>query len=144
MTGCDLFNRWCGLHSLEAFPAAPSTVARFVSDIAATGVDKIWPMIGEISRAHYVVGLADPTLGGPVSVALNTIAKIDPPRSWPKEHKFQFTRLPYDLQVYVAAHDKQREAEIRRGQNEAATARQALAAIQQPREANGNHQTAAA
>ena len=125
-------------------PAVPMVVARFVADIAATGVEKIWPMIGEISRAHYLIGLADPTLGGTVTAALNAIAKIEPPRSWPKEYKFRFTTLPYDLQLYMAAHEAQRETELRRAHTEAAKARQALAAIQQPKEPHGTPKTAAA
>lgn len=36
--------------------------------------------------------------------------------------------MPYDLQVYVAAHEAQREKALRRAQNEAANARQKLAA----------------
>jgi len=126
-----MFENWCLLHDLEPVPAAPATVAKFVADIAPMGIEKVWPIVGEISRAHYMAGHADPTLGGPVAVAINDIAKIDPPRSWPKEQKFRFTSLPYDLQVYVAAHDKQRETTVRKALNEAAVLRQ-RAAIQTP------------
>ncbi len=144
-TGCETFDKWCALHDVQPMQAAPATVARFVTDIAAMGVEKIWPMIGEISRAHYLIGLADPTLGGAVSAALNDIARIEPPRSWPKEHKFQFGRLPYDLQIYVASHESQRETEVRRAHNEAAMARRELAEIQKPKEKiNGTQSTVAA
>ena len=124
-------------------PTAPSAVARFVADIAPAGIEKVWQEVSAVSRAHYLIGLADPTSAGPVSAALNAIARIDPPRSWPKEHKFRFTALPYDLQVYVAGHEKRRETEIRRAHNEAAMAKQALAAIQKPKEPHGD-QTATA
>jgi hypothetical protein len=140
-----MFENWCLLHDMESVPAAPATVARFVADIAPMGIEQVWPIVGEISRAHYMAGLADPTLGGPVAVAINDIAKIDPPRSWPKEQKFRFQQLPYDLQVYVAAHEAQRETEIRRAHNEAAKSRQQLKANQNPKEADGDYkQTAAA
>ena len=145
MTGCETFDKWCALHRASPLPAVPSIVAKFVGDIAATGVEKIWPMIGEISRAHYMIGLADPTLGGSVSAAINDIARIDPPRSWPKEQKFRFTLLPYDLQLYLTAREAQRDAEVRRLQNEAAKAKQELAAMQKPAKAeNGIPKTAAA
>jgi hypothetical protein len=80
---------------------------------------------------HADLGLADPTLGGVVADAIDTIARVSPPRSWPDDLKSRFKALPYDLQVYVAAHETQREKAIRRAQNEAASARQKLAAVQQ-------------
>ena len=91
---------------------------------------EIWPMLQEISRAHYLIGLADPTTSGPVSAAIASIVRIDPPRAWPKEQKANFARLPYDLQVYLSGHEAKREKEIRRAQNELATAKQRLAALQ--------------
>jgi hypothetical protein len=118
------FDNWCALNDVQPLPAAPADIARFVTDCATLGIEKVWPMVQEISRAHYTVGLADPTLGGWVSTAINDIARIDPPRSWPKDHKARFLALPYDVQMYVAAHDMQREKEIRRAQNEAAESRQ--------------------
>jgi phage terminase large subunit len=42
-----------------------------------------------------------------------------------------FRGMQYDLQVFVAAHEAQREKAIRRAQNEAASARQQLATRQQ-------------
>jgi hypothetical protein len=75
--------------------------------------------------------LADPTLGGVAAAAINDLAGIDPPRSWPHDRKQRFGSLPYDLQVYVASHEAQREKALRRAQNEAATARQKLEACHQ-------------
>ena len=92
------------------------------------GIERLWPAIQEISRLHASVGLADPTLGGVVAATISDLAGIDPPRSWPADHKQRFKSLPYDLQVYVAAHELQREKALRRAQNEAASARQKLAA----------------
>jgi hypothetical protein len=113
------FERWCELSNAKALPAAPMLVARFVADLAPLGMSAIWPAVQEISRAHYTIGLADPTLGGLVSAAINEIAKIDPPRSWPADQKRRFQQLPYDLQLYVTNREKQRDAEVRRAQNKA-------------------------
>lgn len=144
-TGCETFDKWCAINDHSPLPAMPAAVAAFVSDIAAMGVARIWPMIGTISRAHYTIGLADPTLGGTVSAALNQIAKIEPPRSWPKEHKFRFAQLPYDLQLYVAAHQAERETELRRAHSEAATLRNELKQLKSKEATDGNepHATAA-
>lgn len=80
---------------------------------------------------HTVLGLADPTLGGLVADAVDGLARIPPPRSWPNDRKQRFQALPYDLQVFVSAHEMRREKAIRTAQNEAASARLKLAAARQ-------------
>ncbi len=80
---------------------------------------------------HVALGLADPTLGAIVADAVDAVARIVPPRSWPGDRKLRFKSLPYDLQVYVTAHEAQREKAIRRAQNETASARQQLAICRQ-------------
>jgi hypothetical protein len=125
-----MFTKWCELNGVSACPAAPADVARFVADCAALGIERMWPAVQEISRMHVALGLADPTLGGVVADSINAIANIVPPRSWPGEHKQRFKSLPYDLQQYVSAHEAQRDKVIRRAQNEAANARQRLAALE--------------
>ncbi|WKA30719.1 hypothetical protein [Bradyrhizobium roseum] len=128
MRAAPMFVRWCELNGLSPCPAAPAHVVRFVADCAPLGIELLWPAIQDISRLHASVGLADPTLGGLVAEAIADLAGIDPPRSWPGDHKQRFKSLPYDLQVYVASHEAQREKALRRAQNEAANARRELAA----------------
>jgi hypothetical protein len=125
-----LFARWCELNDAVFCPAAPATVERFVRDCAALGIDRLWPAIQDISNAHRALGLADPTLGGAAAAAISELANIPPPRSWPDDRKQRFATLPYDLQLYVAAHEARREKALRRAHNEAALARQKLAACQ--------------
>jgi hypothetical protein len=126
-----MFGNWCELHGIAGCPTAPAAVAKFVTDCASLGMERLWPAVQEISIAHASFGLADPTLGGVVAAAINDVAGIDPPRAWPNHGKQRFKSLPYDLQVYVAAHEARREKEIRRAQNEAAIARQKLGAYRQ-------------
>lgn len=128
LRSAPMFVKWCELNGVEPRPAAPANVARFIVDCAPLGIERLWPAVQEISRLHVDVGLADPTLGGAAADAISDLAKIDPPRSWPADHKRRFKSLPYDLQAYVAAHELQREKALRRAQNEAATARRSLAA----------------
>jgi hypothetical protein len=127
-----MFTKWCELNGLSPCPAAPADVARFVSDCAALGIERLWPAVQDISKLHVSVGLADPTLGGVAAAAISDLGGIDPPRSWPEDRKLRFRSLPYDLQVYVAAREAQREKALRLAQNEAAIARRRLAACQQP------------
>lgn len=133
------FENWCGLKNLRTLPAPPALVAAFVDDCAPLGLDKVWPIVQGISRAHVAANLADPTLGGVVAAAINRLSEIKPPRAWPDADKARFLELPYDLQTYFAAHEQKREGAIRRAHNEAATARQELATIQKP--AGADHGT---
>lgn len=130
MRDAPMFVKWCELNNLAPCPATPSSVARFVNDCASLGVNTLWAAVQEISRMHTSLGLADPTLGGPAADAMNLVAAIPPPRSWPARFKQQFGRLPYDIQAYLAAHETQRERALRRAQNEAASARGKLAALE--------------
>jgi hypothetical protein len=125
-----MFARWCELNGTSFCPAAPATIARFVKDCAELGVERLWSAIQDISRLHVSLGLADPTLGGAAASAINEVANVSAPRSWPDDRKQRFKSLPYDLQVYIASHEAQRERALRRAQNEAAIARQKLAFLQ--------------
>jgi hypothetical protein len=128
LRAAPIFVRWCELNGVASCPAAPATVARFVRDCASLGIERLWAAVQQISMMHASLGLADPTLGGVAVDAISKIAGIAPPRSWPDQHKMRFKSLPYDMQVYLAGHDAQRERALRRAQNEAASARQRLAA----------------
>jgi hypothetical protein len=125
-----MFVRWCELNNVIACPATPASVARFVTECAALGMDRLWSSVQDISRMHVSLGLSDPTLGGAAASAMSTIAAIPPPRSWPGPFKQRFVALPYDIQVHLASHEAQRERALRRAQNEAASARQKLVVFQ--------------
>jgi hypothetical protein len=125
-----MFARWCELNGAAFCPAAPATVARFVGDCAALGIERLWPAVRDISKLHTSIGLADPTLGGAPAAAISEVANVSPPRSWPDDRKQQFRSLPYDLQLYVADREARRDKALRRAQNQAAVARQKLAALQ--------------
>jgi hypothetical protein len=128
MRAAPMFAKWSELNGLSPCPATPVHVARFVTDCAPLGIERLWLAVQDISRLHVSAGLADPTLGGVAAKAISDLAGIEPPRSWPADHRQRFKSLPYDLQVYLAAHEAQREKALRRAQNDAANARQKLAA----------------
>ncbi|MEY9465828.1 hypothetical protein ABH973_006241 [Bradyrhizobium ottawaense] len=125
----SMFDGWCKLSNRQPVPAPPVLVAQFVAEIAPLGIEAAWNAVQDISRAHYLIGLADPTLSRPVTLALSNIARIDPPRSWKKEHKANFEALPYYLQRYVAEREDDRERTIRRAMNDAAVAKQELETV---------------
>ena len=121
-----LFERYCALHGYQPFGASNETVARFVTDIAPMGIEQVWEALREVSRAHYVHGLHDPTLGETVATALNNIAKVDPPRSWPKELHERFKMLPHEIQHWLAKKADMDSKEIRRLQREYAEKKKEL------------------
>jgi hypothetical protein len=128
MRAAPMFARWCELNGASWCPAAPVDVAKFVTDCASLGIERLWPAVQDISKAHVSLGLADPTLGGVAAAAISNVAGVSPPRSWPNERTRRFRSLPYDVQVYLASHEEQRDRAVRRAQNEAAVARQKLMA----------------
>lgn len=50
---------------------------------------------------------------------------IEPPLSWTKEHKERWTALPRETQEYLHSREQERDAEVRRSQNEVAEIRKA-------------------
>ena len=121
-----VFARWCELNAVSFCPAAPATVARFIEDCAVLGIERLWPAVQDISRLHVSLGFADPTLSGPATAAISDDAGVAPPRSWPDDQKQRFKTLPYDLQSFVADHERRREQALRRAQNETVAVRRSL------------------
>jgi hypothetical protein len=126
-----LFARWCARDGAMFCPASPAAIARFLREHASLGVKQLWPALQDISRLHTSMGLADPTLAGPVAAVLHDITDVAPPRTWPATWKERFKTLPYDLQTFIADHEAARDKALRRAQNDAAAARQKLAEHQQ-------------
>jgi hypothetical protein len=122
------FGKWCIVRGVKSLPAMPAHVAGFIADLAASGktMKQIWPLVQEIAASHTSCGAADPTAGGVVADAINAIALIDPPRSWPAAEKARFKALPYDLQCYVVSREAERERVIRNKMNEIAEAKKQL------------------
>ncbi|HLJ01464.1 MAG TPA: hypothetical protein VKT76_17265, partial [Bradyrhizobium sp.] len=103
---------------------------KFATDCAMLGIERLWPAVQDISKAHISLGLADPTLSGAVATAISDVAGIMPPRSWPENRKARFKSLPYDVQAFIAEHETRREKALRRVQNEVAILRRKLATAQ--------------
>jgi hypothetical protein len=143
LSGWPLFKSWCEQRQITPYPARPAAVAAFILENAALGIDELLRIVKSISVVHERV--ADPTASGAVPAALNKIAPIQPPRSWPKAKKVRFLSLPWDLQAFFAKHEERREKEIHRAHGDAAEARKKLAIIEQlPKVIDGNQSNAAA
>jgi hypothetical protein len=126
------FGKWCIVKGVRCLPAAPAHVAAFVRDCEPLiEIEEIWQAVKEISHSHLSNGLADPTVGGVVAETINSIASIDPPRSWPRAHHAAFKMLPLDLQRYMAEHEGNRDKAVRRALNEAGQLRRTVSDLQE-------------
>ncbi|GLH77483.1 hypothetical protein SSBR45G_23910 [Bradyrhizobium sp. SSBR45G] len=125
-----LFARWCERERETFLPASPAAVARFARDHAGLGVERLWEAVAEVSRTHAALGLADPTAGAPVALAIDDVAGVSPPRSWPGGWKERFKALPHDLKLFIADHETKRERSLRRTQHALAHANKRLTQIQ--------------
>ena len=114
------FSAWCEMMNVRSCPARPAVLAGFVVDLSAImpSADLI-KAVADIADWHLLYGLANPAATPIVLAALNEIATIEPPRSWPKKEKHRFRALPHDLQVYIAKREKERDLVVRRAQNAA-------------------------
>ncbi|NPU67536.1 hypothetical protein HL667_21210 [Bradyrhizobium sp. 83012] len=130
-----LFARWCERERETFLPASPAAVARFARDHAGLGVEKLWEAVLDVSRAHVALGFADPTAAAPVALAVDEIANLPPPRSWPDPWKARFKALPHDLKTFIAGHESMRERSLRRTQHALAHANRSLAHLQSARSA---------
>jgi hypothetical protein len=116
-----MWEKWCALHGHQPpVPASTTMIARFIAELSPLGVEQVWQAVLEISRAHYCIGLPDPTVSAPVVTEMNRLSGIKPPRSWPAEEKLRFATLPYDVQAYLAKRQAADDALIRKLQNELA------------------------
>lgn len=67
----------------------------------------------------------------PETTEPEAIPPIEPPRSWTKEEKEEFKTYPREAQEKIARREQDREAALRRGQNETAEQRKAIDAERQ-------------
>jgi site-specific recombinase XerD len=70
------FSEWCALHRLESLPAAPQTVALYLSDLARTHkVSTLYRRLSGISQAHQAAGYVTPTTDAQVRLVFQGIRR---------------------------------------------------------------------
>jgi hypothetical protein len=139
-----VWQQWCDGRKIASLPALPAAVAVFALNNAALG-DRLEKVIASISIVHQDRGLADPTLSPVVTAALNQVlGPLEPPSGWPKARKADFDRLNREMQKFIVAHERQIVTEMRRAQNEAASAKrkEKHSEQEQPTAAPGTDRTA--
>ena len=87
--------------------------------------DKISAALSAIEALHNAASLGNP-IATPIVRSATSASTIEPPRSWAKNEKKLFTELPVEIQIVVARREKDRETQLRRGQNELAEMKKLL------------------
>jgi hypothetical protein len=122
----DPFNKWALARQARRCPAKPATCALFALEQADMGVpaQQILAQLDAIEKLHDKWTLSNPVRTAIVRAALETIIKVDPPRSWPREDKVRFAQLDPDIRDIIAKREALRDRALRKLQNEKAAERQ--------------------
>lgn len=119
-TRLDAFNKWASSKSARRCPAKPTTCALFALEHADLGVpvQHTLAQLDAIEKLHDKFSLSNPVRTAIVQAALETIIKVDPPRSWPRQDKVRFARLDPDIRQIIETRERQRDVALRKLQNE--------------------------
>lgn len=118
-TRLDPFNKWAISKQARRCPAKAATCALFVLEQADLGVppQQILAQLDAIEKLHDKWTLSNPVRTAIVRAALETIIKVDPPRSWPREDKVRFAQLDPDIRQIIETRERQRDVALRKLQN---------------------------
>ena len=121
----NIFGKWCEARSVRKCPCKPHVLASFCISQHQMGAapQVILALLAAVEALHDHHGLSNPVRTSAVRAALDTIIKIDPPRSWPRADRILFAELPPDIREITARREQQRDKALRRLQNEAAERR---------------------
>ena len=80
-------------------------------------VQHILAQLDAIEKLHDKWTLSNPVRTAIVRAALETIVKVNPPRSWPREDKVRFAELDPDIRQIIETRERQRDVALRKLQN---------------------------
>jgi hypothetical protein len=132
----DRFTHWCRKQVVRELPAKPTTVAAYLQDEIAGGMDvqHALALLAAIEASHDAVGLSNPVRTAAVRQVLDGVVKVDPPRSWPAADKAEFALLPPEIREVIAKREQERDRALRRAQNELAESKKQLNGGEKPTE----------
>ena len=116
---------FCSKRAVRHCPARPAVVATYLADCAYRGEEFALKTVEAIEALHEHHGLSSPIATRLVTVALDKIVTVEPPR-WPKEDKILFARLPAGIKHRIAERETQRDNALRQSQNKLAEERHKL------------------
>jgi hypothetical protein len=124
----SIFEKWCAERSVRRLPAKPWVVAAFIQSETANGRDaqSCMALLAAIEAAHDSHNLSNPVATAAVRQALEGVIKSEAPRSWDKEQKAEWAKLPPEIRQTITMREKDREVALARKFNELAEMRKRL------------------
>ena len=121
----DVWGTWAAGKSVRKCPAKPHVVAVFVTEQSQLGATSqhILATIEAITALHDHHGLSNPCATAIVDAALGQVLKVEPPRSWNKDEKAEWVKLPPLVREAISRRERDRDAALRRAQNKEARIR---------------------
>ena len=113
----EAFQKFCAIHGLRPFPAAPAVVAAFLRTLSA---EECIPAAEAIAAQHDVVGLANPVATAAVRAVLESRVSIEYPKSWSKEDRRVFASVDPVVRSIILRRENERDRALRNKQNETA------------------------
>jgi hypothetical protein len=110
-----IFSQACANWRVPCLPARPATVAAFLLQNQKLGAEALLEVLSGIAAAHITSSHSDPTTQWQCNAILAQLAKIEePPRSWTKADRLEFSRLPVTVQKIVLRRESERDAALQR------------------------------
>jgi hypothetical protein len=95
-------------------------------------------LLAAIEAAHDSHSLSNPTATAVVRQALDKIIKSEAPRSWDKEQKAEWAKLPPEIREAITMRENDRDAAVHRKMNDIAKLRKRLMSeADNPAQTNG-------
>jgi hypothetical protein len=123
-----IYEEFCRKWHVPSLPSRPTSCAGFALSHRGLDADELVEVMAGISRAHQAANFADPTASFECNVVLARFIKIEPPRSWTKDDRVEFFRLPVTAQAIVVRREAERDRALHQAQQKIADERKLLKA----------------
>ncbi len=121
------FEQHAARRGVRAFPSAPALVADYLGSLPDEALEAVCAALVAI---HDSVGASNPVATLSVRTILERRLRPIFPRSWNKEDLAVFAVLPIEVRNIIAKREDQRDAALRRAQNQLASERKKLSATE--------------
>jgi hypothetical protein len=127
-TRLDVWGHWCEARGVRKCPCKPWVLASYLVEQSANGVPAqvLVAMLEAISALHDYHNLSNPCATRVVNLALEQIVHPEIPRSWTREERAEWIKLPPPVRDAIARRENDRDRELRRLQTKAAEAKRLL------------------
>lgn len=104
------FSAWSERKSVRSLPAKPWTVAAYILETAGMGVthDQILAVVKAIQLSHDAHNFSSPVFSSPALKALDTIVRIEAPRSFSKDEAADWHLVPATIRDAITRVERAR------------------------------------